>query len=117
MLNSFYFTARKCPQGECWCISSGGKSCVTTTRSIKEDGKWWNVVGPHAKTTSPYKKAFTESTIIDEDPNAYCEVDQCLDKNVCAGSGYWCDDSHLPDHDGIRLNSIIASFGSYKYVF
>jgi len=95
--------ARKCPQGKCWCISSGGQSCVTDTRSIQKDGKWLEVVGYRAKTTSSYKQAFDASTIIDENPNAYCQVDQCLDKNVCAGSGYWCDDSHLPDHDGTEL--------------
>jgi len=94
---------RKCPQGKCWCISSGGQSCVTDTRSIQKDGKWLEVVGYRAKTTSSYKQAFDASTIIDENPNAYCQVDQCLDKNVCAGSGYWCDDSHLPDHDGTEL--------------
>ena len=77
------FLANSCDEGNCWCVSNGGNTCL----------KWgfdWDFEAYHVD----------------------CREDQCWDRETCrrtdksefrerhGETGYWCDDTYFSENKG-----------------
>ena len=86
-----------CSTNECWCVSSGGKTCNYTfhpdecydRNDCPGDGYWCDDSKDAGCDANECWCVSNGGTIV----NDTCRPDECNERTNCLGGGYWCDDS------------------------
>jgi hypothetical protein len=112
-----YEIIESCSSSECWCISNGGNTCQNNIGGICDEdecynralcpgsGYWCYKEPTYEPVNSPTYEIIdscssSECWCISNGGNTCqnniggnCDEDECYNRALCPGSGYWCDES------------------------